>query len=558
MKKLLAVSLAAVMTLSLFSGCSSSGDKGSSSSDNPSSSNSSSNTSGSSTTVSNTDKNSAVINSEHEYTSVICSLSSDAKTLCPYASDGGGREYTRAQCFEPLTFTNSQGDWEMVLAKEVTNPEPCVYDVEIYDYIHDQAGNPVTASDIVFSYDKFIEEGSNVAKVANLEKYEAISDYVVRFTFKEDLKGNAQELFDKCVIVTEKAWNDSPDGMVTTPVGTSPYALTSFESGSYYVYEYTGDYWQTDDLVSTRSMHNVDKITFRVYTDKSTDAIALQRGETDASGGLNYADYVNFCDPDTFEPKDGWNVDVITNTALYNLVFNCGENSVCSDINLRKAICTAIDVESSSYLGFGQGQYQCAAGYTNPVWLDYSEKVDDGEYYNYDVDQAKAYLEQSNYKGETIKMLVCQNTSARTMATTIQAYCSAIGINIELLEYDAAVYNETKRDSSGTSYDIDFNNERSLYYAWGGLGYWSNTYYDNGLCHAYVNDPTLQNLYDTMSKTTSTEDDVVAFCNYIEEQCYGYALTTYYQPCFTNDRFTNIVRFPQGNFILGACTVTPD
>ncbi len=550
MKKILALVLAAIMLIAL---CACGGGS-------PTETKQPDNTqSGGQTEVSNTDKNEAVINSEHEYTSVICSLSSDAKTLCPYASDGGGREYTRAQCFEALTFTNSRGEWEMVIAKNITNPEPCVYDVEIYDYVVDQAGNPVKASDIVFSYDKFIEEGSNAAKVANLESYEAVGDYTVRFTFKADLKGNAQELFDKCVIVTEKAWNDSPDTMVTDPVGTGPYALTSYEGGSYYTYEYTGKYWQTDEsLISTRSMHNVDKITFRVYTDKSTDAIALEKGETDASGGLNYADYITFCNPDTFEAKPGYNNDVITNNALYNLVFNCSENSPCADINLRKAICTAIDVDACNYLGFGAGQYRNAGGYTNPVWMDYSEKVDDGEYYNYNEELAKDYLAKSGYNGETIRMLVCQNTSARTMATAIQAYCSAIGIKMELLEFDGAVYNEEKRDETGTHWDIDFNNERANYYAWGGLGYWSTSFYSNGLNHAYIADEKLQSLYDTMSRTDSTEDDVVAFCAYLEEQCYGYALTTYYQPCFTNDRFTNIVRFPQGNFILGACTVTPD
>ncbi|MGM9606562.1 MAG: ABC transporter substrate-binding protein [Oscillospiraceae bacterium] len=515
--------------------------------------------------ISNTDKEDAVINTEHEYTSVVISLSSNATTLCPYASDGGGREYTRAACFEPLTYTNSQGEWEMVIAREVTSPEPCVYDVEIYDYVFDQAGNHVTASDVVFSYDKFIEDGNNASKVANLASYEATGEYTIRFVFSKDLKGSAQELFDKCMIVTEKAWNDSPDNandttpMTTSPVGTSPYALSSFESGNYFEYEYTGNYWQTDtSLISTRSMYNVDKIRFVVYTDRSTEAIALEKGETDCTGGLNYADYVTFCNPDTFEPNEGYNIDVITNNALYYLTFNCGENSPLSDINLRKAICHCIDVNAINYLGFGAGQYLNAVGMANPVWLDYTDKIDDGSYFDYDVDLAKDYLSQSSYKGETLKMLVCQNNSARIMATAIQSYCSAIGINMELLEYDSAVYNEEARDETGTHYDIDFRNQRANYYAWGALGEFSVNTYKGGKNHNFIYDETLQNLYDQMSMSSATEEDYVAFCNYVEEQCYSYALSVYYQPAFTNDRFTNIVRVPQGNFILGACTIAPD
>ena len=144
------------------------------------------------------------------------------------------------------------------------------------------------------------------------------------------------------------------------------------------------------------------------------------------------------------------------------------------------------------------------------------------------------------------------------MATAIQAYCATIGIKMELLEYDSSVYNEEKRDESGTHWDIDFNNERANYYAWGGLGYFSNSYNKNGTNHCYIDDPELQKLYDTLSLSSSTDDDYVAFCQYVEDNCYGYALTTYYQPAFTNGRFTNIVRFPQGNFILGACTIAAD
>lgn len=550
MKKTIALLIALAMALGL---CACSGSTGDTQVSNPSAS------PAPSQSVSNTDKNEAVANSDHEYTSVIVSLSSDAKTLCPYAADGGGREYTRAQAFEPLTFTSSSGEWEMVIAKEITNPEPAVYDVTIYDYVHDQAGNPVTASDIVFSYDKFIEDGNQATMVQYLTSYEAIGDYTVRFTFDSELKGVAQQLFDKCVIVTEKAWNDSPDTMITDPVGTSPYKLTSFESGSFYIYEYDENYWQTDEsLLSTRSMHNVDKVTFKVMTDRSTDAIALQKGETDASGGLNAADYVNFMDPVTLESKDGYNVDVITNNALYNLVFNCSENSPCQDINLRKAICYAIDTASAAYLGFGEGQSQLAIGYTNPVWLDYTQKIDDGDYFPYDEELAKQYLAQSNYNNETIYMLVCYNDAAHVMATAIQAYCSAIGINMELQTYDSSTYSEEKRDETGTHYDIIFNNERSGYYAWGGTGYFSSSYHSNGTNQNFIYDEKLDELYRTISLESSTDDDYVEFCHYIEEQCYGYALCTYYQPAFTNSRFHNIVRFPQGNFIIGACTVDPD
>lgn len=510
--------------------------------------------------ISNENRSDAEIISEHEYTSVIGSLSSDAKTLCPYSSGGGGRDYCRLIGFETLTFTTLEGEWQMVIAKEITNPEEKVYNVEIYDYVHDSQNNPVKASDIAFSFDKFIEEGSNSNLTGYLDSYEVTGDYTLTFKFNTNAKGIAQQLFDACSIVTEKAWNDSPDEMVTSPVGTAPYVLSSFESGAYYTFEYDENYWQTDEeLLSVKSYHNVDKITLKIYSDRSSDAIALQKGEHDASGGLNYVDYINFCNPDTLEAKEGFVVDTITNGNVYAMTFNCSENSQCSDINLRKAICYCIDENATNELGHGKGQYITSVGYMNPAWIDSCfDEMNDGNYFPYNEDLAKEYLEKSNYDGSPIRILCMANDALRTMAVAVQAYCATIGINVELLEFDSAVYNELSRDTTGKEWDINFGGSSSNYYSWSGFSPFNANTYGGEVCNCQIFDQKLQDLVVRVADADSTSDDILALDDYIEENVYGYALSSYLQPCFTNSRFSNIVRNPKGNFVYGACTITPD
>lgn len=65
----------------------------------------------------------------------------------------------------------------------------------------------------------------------------------------------------ECAIVTQAAYEASPDQMATTPVGTSAYLVDSYVPGSEIVMKDTGDYWQTDEsLVHGTSIHNVGEI----------------------------------------------------------------------------------------------------------------------------------------------------------------------------------------------------------------------------------------------------------------------------------------------------------
>ena len=75
---------------------------------------------------------------------------------------------------------------------------------------------------------------------------EAISDYVTRFTFTALASGDLDALLMECPIVTQAAYEASPDQMATDPVTTSAYKVVEYVSGSKIVYENTGNYWQTD------------------------------------------------------------------------------------------------------------------------------------------------------------------------------------------------------------------------------------------------------------------------------------------------------------------------
>ena len=54
--------------------------------------------------------------------------------------------------YEPL-MCEYEGEIVGVIAKTITKVDDYTLDVEIYDYVYDQAGNHITADDVVFSFE---------------------------------------------------------------------------------------------------------------------------------------------------------------------------------------------------------------------------------------------------------------------------------------------------------------------------------------------------------------------------------------------------------------------
>lgn len=470
-------------------------------------------------------------------------VTSDPAGLSPYGVNRGGKQCARAACFEPLFWIDEDKNMCSVLGKSYEYKGNGVYDVELFDYIKDSEGNPLKASDIVYSLSQMIEEGHAGSYVGSLDKYEAIGDYTVEFTFSTDDIGSFNTLATYLYCVTQTAWEASSDGMITNEVGTGLYDCTDYVLGSEYVFEARDDYWQTDEqYICPKNRCLVDTLELRIISDTSTIAISLENGEIDYTMNIEEADRDNFVNEDG-SAKDGYIVKELVNASLIRLDFNCSDNSPCKDINLRKAIATCIDSAACAFSA--QKNYgHVATACVNPNYLDADASLNNtGSYYDYDEAAAKALVEQSSYAGETLKMLVQPNTNTTTSAVLIQAYCRAIGVEIELLEYDSAVYGDYFDKNDGKEYDITlFGINSTNSYIWNAFYELDKNQFSNGLSHNAIYDETLQELYNTAKgAATNSPEAANALLQYVTEQCYEYALY-YYNVCYVGlDRIKEVV-----------------
>lgn len=458
-KKWISVILATSMVLSLMA-CGSTGgaESGTTESEAAVSAEDETSTAAAESSVSLTDK--ANIDNSVERDSITIGWQ-DATTLAPWGTNNDTPG--NYEVYEMLYECTSTGERYGVLADESKgsfNPG-CdhedgtgIYTVYIYDYIVDHAGNPVTASDVAFSYN-YQFNNETTSGWDDFVEASAVDDYTVQFEFTKEQSnlGWFDNFFCRCFIVNEDSYNASPSKISTDMCGTGPYKFVTYTSGSNLVLEKNEDYWQKDELRHQEQQANVKKLTFQFVSENVQRVNGVATGSLDMVQDMAFESITDFVDGGQYADKA--NVQVYSQKFIFYLDSNCSEDSPMHDENLRKAVYYAIDQDGIvTALG---GSFSRLYAYANDYYSDYDmvdwENVDT---YNskksVDADTVKQYLDASDYNGEPLTLMVMSTYA--DAATIMAAQLAAYGINVELLQVDNATANATQADS--TAWDMLF------------------------------------------------------------------------------------------------------
>lgn len=471
-------------------------------------------------------------------------LSGDPGNIGPFQGMSLGRIGILFTTYEMLMAKNADGVYVPVLMKEMTQVDEATYDVEIYDYIYDQAGNHLTASDIKFCYDTAKGTG-NLPKLNSIDNIEVLSDYVVRFHFGALSAGDLEALMMECPIVTQAAYEASADQMATDPISTSPYKVVDFKTGSSITYAYTGNYWQKEELTAYTSSHNVDEVIFKIIPEAVTLNNALATGEIDISAMLD-AMYVG-----DYLGKEGYNAQSFQDNITKYLIFN---NNVFPDAAARQAIATAIDVQDLITFAYSGTGAKATSTLGNSNYPDYLTSWEEEEYYDYDEEKAAAMVEAAGLTGQKYTLMYCTGDINKNLAEAIQSCLSFVGIDVELKPYDTNLFNNYKFAEDVNEWDLMLDEGGSS-----GLlvNVWKLTLDRNTNTHGkttgYVVDDVLQALMEAAMEDNSPEN-MDAVHQYVKEQCYEYGLVV---PVTYLIHTTNIqvpAKCFRGQILPGACT----
>ncbi len=493
-----------------------------------------------------------------KYKEATYALSSASFDLSPFGGDSGSRHAIRYQLYDFLAVQEQFGEpvdkLQGQMAKSMTMKNEVTCEVKLYDYIKDCQGNPIKASDVVWAYEYAKKQGDFGKIGSYMKSIKAMDDFTVEIVANSAGAGVMETLLTGVPIVSQKWFEGASDSDKTSnPACTGTYKITELVTGSTVVVEAVKDYWQTDKAALSYLGHQpVDKITYKVITEAAMRTIGLENKELDAAP-VTATEVHRFMNDDG-SSKDGWTVLANENGRFNVLMFNCDKGSVFENKTLRQAVLYAIDFEQVR-LGYGN---TASSGSTMhdfcvPVAGDYNKAWDSEDYYSHNVEKAKTLLAEAGYKPGQLKIrLMNQNsTTANAGMAVIQAFLGEIGIEVEILSYDQALFNTYKFDS--TQWDIIVDSKYTTDYV---VSAWAlcfdNKSFENGTAN-FVHDDMLQTLLEK-SLYVHDKGSIDEFHNYLKEQAYGVGMFYNYAYIVAQSGITEIGLDGTRNIALNAST----
>jgi peptide/nickel transport system substrate-binding protein len=138
-------------------------------------------------------------------------------------------------------------------------------------------GEPVTAADVKFSFDRYRGSGAKLLK-DRVREVQVVDPTRVRFLLKEpwpDFMTFYGTTATGAGWIVPKAYVEKvgDDGFKRAPIGAGPYKFVSFNPGVELVMEAWEGYW--------RKAPNVKRLVYRSLPEETTRAAALKKGEVD-------------------------------------------------------------------------------------------------------------------------------------------------------------------------------------------------------------------------------------------------------------------------------------
>lgn len=211
-----------------------------------------------------------------------------------------------------------------------------------------QNGDPLTADDAKFSFDRY--KGANNNSIRNfVDRAEVLDKRTVRYVLKEqwpDFKTIFGTPASGVAWILPKAYFEKvgEQGFLAHPVGAGPYRITHFAPGTRLEMEAFAGYW--------RKKPNVDQLVFKVIPDPTTRLAAIENGEID----ITWAIQGDLIEQAKQNPKLRIQNAVIPVTNFIIFASMNDPSSPWSNEKVRRAANMAIDregIRTAAYAGMG-------------------------------------------------------------------------------------------------------------------------------------------------------------------------------------------------------------
>ncbi|WP_240415393.1 nickel ABC transporter substrate-binding protein [Paenibacillus periandrae] len=367
--------------------------------------------------------------------------------------------FAQSMLYEPLVSYKEGGQLKPYLAESWTiSADGKEYTFKLRKDVKFSDGSSFNAFLVKKNFDAIMVNKSVhswVGLVKVLKQTEAVDEHTFKITLTDPYYPTLQDLaiVRPFRFLAEAGFPD--DGNTTKdikkPIGTGPWLLADYKQDQYAVFTRNPNYWG--------DVPKIDKITVKIIPDGETRVLAFEKGELDlifGEGAISMDAFQQLKASGKYETE--LSEPVGTRSLLLNTL-----NEKLADHRVRLAL----------QHGFNK------AAMVKGITGDVEEKADNilsknypysninAQPINYNVDKAKAYLEEAGWKlkaGQTVREKDGQRLELelmydkgdliqKTMAETIQSQWGEIGVKLNLSSVELAVIPKRLREGQ---FDIHF------------------------------------------------------------------------------------------------------
>jgi peptide/nickel transport system substrate-binding protein len=302
-------------------------------------------------------------------------------------------------------------------------------------------GQPITAHDFQFAYDKAIDPANEFPYASQLEfmtSYKALDDFTIEVKIEEVYAPALGQMSGLITPLPKHVWENldwkdpEKNPEINRPsVVSGPYKLVEWQRDQFAIFEANESYWY-------HGRPNFDRYVIEIVPDQDIAYQKMKSGESD-TGIITPENLEEARTLDNVTVYEWWPAAA---TWTYIGMNMRREGAPTQDVNVRQGIAYAIDKELlTEEVMLGQAKRMCSV-FPETSWV-YNPDV---PCYDYDVDTAIAKFEEAGYTYDgttmldpdgqplTLKLIFGPNTNKvrELIAVTVQDYLADIGITVDI------------------------------------------------------------------------------------------------------------------------------
>ena len=368
--------------------------------------------------------------------------------------------------YDGLTIISADGDPEPALATEWEATSDSTWEFTLREGVTFSNGEPFDADAVVAAADNILfgygSDGlvrSNL--LPNVVEVNAVDEHVVEFVTE-----GPDPIMPKRVAQfypLPPAYFDEvgPEGFAQEPIGTGPFAVTSWEPGRVEMEAFT-DSWRPP---------RVERLEFIELPDSTSRRQALLSGQVDIALELDPADTSEL-------EAQGMTVNIAADPRLRMIaLFEENEDSPVHSREVRQALNYAIDKQALIDT-FVNGAAPVATQVATSNSTGYNPEL---EPYPYDPDQARTLLAEAGFPDgfDMLIEVVGRTESDRAIYEAIANYLADVGVDAEVRSIEFAEWREklfsAGWEGDGFSFSVAFDPLFDISRSWPNVTCWSET-----------------------------------------------------------------------------------